>query len=333
MSAGKGKDERRSGCGGHRRSKVTDGDRPHPVLTPLTMTQAVRLVRLAEDAVAKRGLSMRYDGAGALVPVGSDGFPLQDGVFAGLMNLARTVATLPRQRWRSAVAAHFDQMTLGGGPPPIPDDLERELYLRLVCASTIDPLWAERVPEFAPGVLTVPATYADRAVAMHFDLDSLGVTREEATRIGLANLRRLRDKVERVRHDGAEVTALTGSMFTASRALVLDTVLRESLQVEEPPYGCLVAMPVRDLLLVHVPRDTTVVPALDMLVTLATTLFTSRPGPVSPHVYHVADHEWQQLTEYSTGELRVQAAGGLADALRCLGVDRSARLRFGRLSW
>ncbi|HEY0473272.1 MAG TPA: hypothetical protein VGD34_16475 [Kribbella sp.] len=320
MSAGNDKDGRRSGYGGHGRGDEADGNRPHPVLTPLTMTQAVRLVRLTEDAVAKRGLSMQYDGAGAMVPVGSDGVPVQGGMFAGLANLARTVAGIPRQQWRSAVAAHFDQITSTEEPPPIPDDLESELYLRLVCAATINPSWTDRVPEFVPGVLTVPATYAGRAVAMHFDMNSLGVTPEEATRMGLANLRGLRDQVEHLQYDGAEIAALSGSMFTASRALVLDTVLRESLRVESPPFGCLVAMPARDMLLVHVLRDQTVVTALDMMVAITTTTFSSRPGPVSPHVYYVTDHAWQQVTDHSTGEVRVQAIGKLSDALQRLGV-------------
>jgi hypothetical protein len=318
MSAGD--DRGGPGSGGRRRRDEADGNQPHPVLTPLTMTQADRLVRLAEDAVAKRGLPMRYDGAGALVPVGSDDRPAQAGMFAGLANLARTVSGLPRQQWRSAVAEHFEQMIAPDEPPPIPDDLEKHLYLRLVCASTIRPDWAERVPEFVPGVLTAPATYAGRAVLMHFDVDSLGVPPEEVTRMGLANLRRLRDEVEHVRHNGADVATLTGSMFTASRALVLDTVLRESLRVENPPFGCLVAMPARDMLLVHVLRDQTVITALDMMVTLATTTFSSRPGPVSPHVYYVADHDWQQVTDHSTGEVRVEAAGPLSDAMRLLGV-------------
>jgi hypothetical protein len=290
------------------------------------MTQAVRLVRLAEDAVAQRGLPMQYDGEGALVPVGDDGVPVRGGMFAGLANLARTVAELPRQRWRTAVAAHFDQMIALDGPPSLPDDLESELYLRLVCASTIRSDWAERVPEFVPGVLTAPATYTGRAVAMHFDIDSLGVTWDEATRLGMANLRRLHDEVEHVHYNGAEVTVLTGSMFTASRALVLDTVLRESMRVENPPFGCLVAMPARDLLLVHVLRDHTVVTALDMLLTLATTLFSSRPGAVSPHVYYVTDHEWHQVTDHSTGEVRVQTVAPLAEAMRHLGVDQSSQL-------
>jgi hypothetical protein len=237
---------------------------------------------------------------------------------AGLANLARTVAELPRQQWRSAVAAHFAQMTDPSEPPPVPDDLESELYLRLVCASTIDPTWAEDTPEFMPGVLTVPATYTGRAVAMHFNLDRLGVTREEATRLGLSNLRRLKDTVERVRYDGAEVAALTGSMFTASRALVLDAVLRESLRIENPTYGCLVAMPARDMLLVHVLRDPTAHTALTMLRALSPSLFASRPGPVSPHVYYyTADRTWHQVTN-NTGE--IQDITQLAEAMTYLGA-------------
>ena len=316
----------RDGRGARGRRKDREGDRRHPVLTPLTMSQAARLVRLAEDAAAERGQPMRYDGTAALVPVGADGAPVKDGMFAGLANLARTVAALPRQRWRCAVAAHFDQMAAPDRPASVPDDLESELYLRLVCASTIEPSWAERVPDFVPGVLTVPATYAGRAVAMHFDTDSLGVDWQEITRMGLANLRRLRDSVEHIRHSGAEVAILSGSMFTASRALVLDTVLRESLQVENPELGCLVAMPVRDMLLIHVVQDQSAVTALDQLATISTTMFTARPGPVSPHVYYVADNEWQQVTDHSTGVVRVQTAGELPDTLRRLGVGPAGGL-------
>ncbi|WP_405066954.1 hypothetical protein OG558_35715 [Kribbella sp. NBC_01510] len=324
MSAGKAKDSRQSRHGSHRRRKETDTLQPHQVLTPLTASQAERLVRMSEEAVAKRGFTMRYDGAGALVPVGSDGAPVGDGPSAGLMNLARTVADLPRQQWRSAVAAHFDQMTSLNEPPPIPDDLENELYLRLVCAATIDPEMGKGVPEFAPGVLTVPATYVGRGVAMHFNIDSLGVPREEATRMGLANLRGIRDEVETVRFEGAEITLLTGSMFTASRALVFDTVLRESLQVENPPFGCLVAMPARDMLFVHVLRDQTMLKALQLLITTANRMFSTRPGSVSPHVYYVTGHEWHQVTDYSTGELRLRAIGELEDAAQRLGVSETA---------
>lgn len=296
-----------------------DGLQSHPVLTPLTTKQAERLVQLSEEAVTKRGFAMRYDGAGRLVPVGSDGASAPGGATAGLMNLALTVADLPRQQWRSAVEAHFDQMTSLHEPPPLPDDLEKELYLRLVCADTIDPEMRKGTPEFVPGVLAVPATYVGRAVAMHFDIDSLGLSREEATGLGLANLRSLRDEVETVSFNGAQLSLLTGSMFTASRALVFDTVLRESLQVENPPFGCLVAMPARDLLYVHVLRDRTMLKALQLLITTAADQFSTRPGAVSPHVYYVTDQEWHQVTDYTTGEFRLRAIDQLEDAAQHLG--------------
>ncbi|TCC24670.1 hypothetical protein [Kribbella speibonae] len=310
--------------GGRRGGRPHNGggaDQPHPVLTPLTVPQAERLVRLAEAAVTERGFSMRYDGAGALLPIGGDTGPAGDAPTAGLANLARTVGELPRQQWRSAVAAHFDQMLALGERPTVPEDLENELYLRLVCAATIEPDWTGKVPEFVPGVVIAPATYTGRAVAMHFDLDSLGAPWEDITRMGLANLRRLEDKVELVRQpgaNGAEIAMLTGGMFTASRALVLDTVLRESLHVEDPPFGCLVALPARDMLLVHVMRDETVVPAFGMLTELANCFFGDSPGPVSPHVYYVTGDEWQQVTDYSTGTAQLQASGRFSAALRRL---------------
>ncbi|WP_327635427.1 hypothetical protein OHB24_36285 [Kribbella sp. NBC_00482] len=321
MSARKDRDGRRSDRGGSRRHSNIDKDQPHLVLTPLTVPQAERLVRLAEAAVAERGFSMRYDGSGTLIAVGNDDDPVGDVPSAGLANLARTVSGLPRQQWRSAVAAHFDQMLPAGERPMVPEDLENELYLRLVCAATIERGWTDGVPEFVPGVVTAPATYTGRAVAMHFDIDSLGVPWEEITRMGLANLRRLKDDVELVRDpsgDGAEVAMLTGGMFTASRALVLDTVLRESLRVENPPFGCLVAMPARDMLLIHVMRDHTVISAFGMLLNLANCFFADSPGPVSPHVYYVTGNEWQQVTDYSTGKAQLQARGRFSEALRRL---------------
>lgn len=303
-----------------------NGDRPHPVLLPLTMTQVDRLVRLSEAATSARGFPMRYDGSNALLPIGDDGAPVDNGMVAGLANLARTVGGLPRQRWREAVEAHFDQMAPGGRPPAIPDDLDNELYLRLVDASSISPEMARQVPEFVPGLRTAPATYTGRAVAMHFDLDSLGIPWHDIHRIGLANLRRLHDTVEYVDVQGAQVAALTGSMFTASRALVLDTVLRESLHVENPPFGCVVAMPARDLLLVHVMRDPTVVYAMLEMTKMANRCYSESPGPVSPHLYYTTDNEWYQLTDYSTGTADLKRVPRFSQAMHRIEAAAGASL-------
>ena len=130
--------------------------------------------------------------------------------------------------------------------------------------------------------------------------------------------------MEYLRHDGAEVAAISGTLFTASRALVLDTVLRETLRVENPSYGVLVAAPVRDLLLVHVLQDRRVVPAMDLMVTVATQSFREQPGPISPHVYYVADGRWQQVTQHIDGTIRIVVDGPMADAIQRLGLISAA---------
>ncbi|GAA3104403.1 hypothetical protein JOF29_003612 [Kribbella aluminosa] len=301
----------------HGGRQATDDQRPDPVLKPLTVQQAARLVRLAEAAVARRGIAMRYDGAGSLVPAG-------DGPTAGLGNLALKVAGLPRQQWHAEVSDHFDQMPMIDQLLTPPDDLENQLYLRLVCAAAHDPGMVQDAPEFVPGLVTAPAVYAGRAVAMYFDVDRLGVSLAEATRIGLANLRRLHDEVETLRLGGAELSILTGGMFTASRALVFDTVLRDSLHVENPPSGCLVALPSRDKMLVHVLRDATALNALGMLAACAAEFFNTSPGAVSPHVYYVIGDQWHQVTDYSTGTFHVHDVAPLIDALERLGAVPTA---------
>jgi hypothetical protein len=121
-----------------------------------------------------------------------------------------------------------------------------------------------------------------------------------------------------------EIAMLSGGMFTASRALVLDTVLRESLHVENPPFGCLVAMPARDMLFVHVMRDPTVIQAFMAMVRLATCFYSESPGPVSPHVYYVADQEWHQMTDYSSGTFDLRSVPAFSQAMHRIEAEAPA---------
>jgi hypothetical protein len=284
-----------------------------PVLAPLSMVEAEHLIHLAESAASERGMRVTYDGDGALVT--------DAGLVAGLSNLARMVAGQRPRRWRQIVGAHFDQVagSLRDGPPALPADPAAEVYLRLVSALAVPAGWGTSLPEFVPGVVTVPSTYADGAAAMYFDPEQLGLSGAEATEAGLANLRALTDDVDHVRHEDAEVAAVSGSMFTASRALVLDTVLRESLHVENPAYGVLAAMPNRDLLLVHVIEGDSIVPAMNLMATIATQYYAENPGPVTPHVYYVADGSWQQATTHADGYVRVDIRGRMLETVRRLG--------------
>lgn len=284
------------------RASGNEPEPAHPALAPLSRAEAAHLVRLSLEAAAGHALQARYDGRGALslrlesAPTGS---PPGEHFEAGLSNLARIVAGLRPDHWPRLVGEHFDRLarTLRHGPPPRPTDPSRQLLQRLAAKDSLEPRLTCSAPEFVPGLLSVPATTGDGTIAMYFDpLADLGLTWAEAEVHGLRNLRSLTDTVSYAEYEGTQVAMISGSEFAASRALVLDTVLRESLHVENPRYGVLAAMPVRDLLLVHVITDLSVLAALGMMLNLAGRTHATDPGPLSPWVYLVADDGWHLAT-------------------------------------
>ncbi|GAA1640036.1 hypothetical protein GCM10009744_32170 [Kribbella alba] len=283
------------------RALSNDPDSRHPLFSPLTFTEAAHLIRLALTAAAAQGFPATYDGAGAMVVTPPAELALTGSgpeIVVGLTNLARAVSAHSRHRWPQLVEEHLAHLasSLLHGPPPPPADPERELFLRLAAARSLPPEWTASAPEFLPGLLSVPATHENGMVAMHLDPSDFGMTWPEAQRIGLANLRRLTDTVDYAEYGDVRVAVLSGSSFAASRALVLDTVLRESLHVENPEYGVLVALPVRHLLLVHVIQDLSVITALSMMLHLTGHAHAEEPGPLSPWVYLVDKDGWHPAT-------------------------------------
>jgi hypothetical protein len=286
------------------------GNLSDPALPPLSRAEAAHLVRLSLEASKALGLTGRYDGRGALTlqtasagesAAGRPGTTLPGGQLeAGLTNLARIVADERPDHWPRLVGEHFDLLAqiLRRGPVRRPADPRTELVQRLAAKDSLDPCLADSIPEFVPGLLSVPAATSDGAITMYLDPETdLGLTWTEAESYGLRNLRALTDSVSYAEYDGTYVAMISGSSFAASRALVLDTVLRESLHVENPPYGVLAAMPVRDLLLVHVITDLSVIPALGMMLNLAGRSHATDPGPLSPWVYLVAADGWHLATQ------------------------------------
>ncbi|MFI5696678.1 hypothetical protein ACIA58_32790 [Kribbella sp. NPDC051586] len=271
---------------------------PDPALAPLSRGQAARLVHLALSAAAELGLDLTYQGGAALVPA----HRREDSPVLGLSNLARTLARFDEDDWPVLVEEHFDQLMeqLRQGPPTAPTDPERELIQRLVPRDALPPDWTAGRPDFVPGLLSVPSTSDDGIVTMYLQPSDMGLTWTDAERFGLANLRSLTDQVEHVDHADLRLAFVTGSPFAASRALVLDTVLRESLQVDHAPYGVLAAVPARDTLMLHVIRDLSVIPALGVLLNVAARSHAHDPGPLSPEVFLVTpDFRWLSATTLS----------------------------------
>jgi hypothetical protein len=268
---------------------------PDPVLPPLSRRQADRLVHLALRTAADLGLAVCYQGGAALVPADRSA----DNPVLGLSNLARILSRFDEDHWPLLVEEHFRQLVrqLRQGAPPPPADPERELIQRLVPREALPSDWTADRPDFLPGLISVPSTETDGIVTMYLEPADLNLTWSDAERFGLANLRRIEDDVEFVEHDDLRLAFVTGTAFAASRALVLDTVLRESLHLQHAPHGVLAALPARDTLLLHVIQDLTVIPALGLLLNVAARCHTRDPGPLSPDVYLVTPNfTWHPAT-------------------------------------
>ena len=268
---------------------------PDPVLPPLSRRQADRLVHLALRTAADLGVAVCYQGGAVLVPADRSA----DTPVLGLSNLARILSRFDEHSWPALIEEHFRQILeqLREGPPTPPADPERELIQRLVPRDALPPDWTADRPDFLPGLISVPSTQTDGIVTMYLEPADLDLTWSDAERFGLANLRRIQDEVEYVEHDDLRLAVVTGTAFAASRALVLDTVLRESLHLKHAPHGLLAAVPARDTLLLHVIEDLTVIPALGVLLNVAARCHSRDPGPLSPDVYLVSpDFTWHPAT-------------------------------------
>ena len=305
-------------------ARGNNSDRPDPTLTPLSRRQATRLVHLALSAAAELGLDLAYLGGGALVPADRSA----DNPVLGLSNLARIVAQFDEDHWPVLVEDHFDQLLeqLRHGPPTPPTDPERELIQRLVPRDALPADWTADRPDFLPGLLSVPSTTDDGIVTMFLEPADMGITWSEAERFGLANLRGLTDHVEHVEHEGLQVDFVTGTPFAASRALVLDTVLRESLRVDHAPHGVLAAVPARDTLMLHVIRDLSVIPALGLLLNVAARSHAHDPGPLSPEVFMVTpDFRWFPATTLSPDYTPLRLSSELETLTKVLATSELPR--------
>ncbi|GAA1612208.1 MULTISPECIES: hypothetical protein [Kribbella] len=297
---------------------------PDPMLPPLTRRQADRLVQLALTAAAGLGLSLTYHDDAALVPVD----PATDDPVLGLCNLARVVGRFEEDRWPEIVSEHLAAVVeqFRAGPPEPPADPEHELIQRIVARDSLPPEWTVDRPDFLPGLIAVPSKQEDDIITMFLEPADLGLNRTDADRFGLANLRRLRDHVSFLDEEDIRIAHVSGTGYGASRALVLDTVLRESLQVPHAPYGVLAALPARDNLMLHVIKDLSVIPALGLMLSLAARSYARDPGPLSAEVYLVTPElVWHCATTAPPGELRLRPSAELEALARRLAAGEETR--------
>ncbi|GAA4021702.1 hypothetical protein GCM10022247_52380 [Allokutzneria multivorans] len=285
-------------------------------LPALTVNQA-RMLRVLVKSVATK--------AGHEVTLHGDHFVDSDDVVYGLDALSRNVSGLPVKDWTEAVERHVSTLRAAMKGPDefdVPtEDLLSRTYLRLYeNAALPDVDWLGYGREAFPGVTELLALDLPETVALYNDdrvrRHGLDVLREA----GLRNLRAVVPD-HRTEIDGVQV--LAGSVYVASTALVLDEVVQRTTGERELPNGVLVAMPFRNQLLYHVPRDQGFVESLNAMAGMAISGHSTEAGPLSPHVHWWNKGEFQQLTRHdeAEGSIEIHVDGGFADMFRRLMPD------------
>ncbi|MGQ9902983.1 MAG: hypothetical protein ACUVRU_01345, partial [Anaerolineae bacterium] len=210
----------------------------------------------------------------------------------GLQNIAQACRWADRDEWRDLIAAYFDSIFQPVGDDSALDvdmsDFARvrdRLRARLYPADIITHT-SEIVQRAGPEgtlealALDLPTTVrtVSRAEAEVWRLDP-----EDLLDIGRRNLRaagRLTETALSL-EQGARLKALGGDpYYAASHALFLDDYLPDNL-----PHGALVAIPRRDIVLLHEIRDMSMVEVMNAMLQLIIPMYHDGPGSLSPYMY------------------------------------------------
>jgi len=293
-----------------RRERAGPDGVPDDAFPFFTQEQAARFRALARTTLAEHGVE---------TTIRSDHLLAADGQVYGLGNLAARCHQADRgeREWPEIVANHTRTIVRAmSEPDPLdvcaPEEVLAHTYLRLMPDDFApDRRSFSYVRDPAPGLAEVLALDRPDTVVLftdeHVERFGLAALREA----GLANLiaEPIGDHQVLAGMEGAPLHVVMGhSFFTASKALVLRDVLRQTVGDDDAPYGVLVCMPFRHQLAFHVVRDRAVLPAVQSMTTFAPSGYGDGAGPVSPFVYWWRDGEFRQLSHVDDGGgLRVEA--------------------------
>jgi hypothetical protein len=295
---------------------------PDPVFSYFSTDQAARLRSLVREAFAERGIE---------VTLQPDRVEATGGAQYGLTNVAAACRTAPAKNWPDIVTWHVDRVLRALDAPTVADlDDETVLsrvFVRLMGTSMVPDLsWYGYRRELGGDLIEVLALDSEDSVTLLSDHDVARFGVQSLRESGLVNL--LAEPFgewERIEvAPGAAFGLLVGeSVFTASRLLTLNDVLRRTLGEISTPDGVLVCVPTRHQLAVHVLADETVMPVLPAMARLALTGYDDGVGPVSPHLFWYRSGQLQPLSRLDEdGALHIEVDGRFAEVLsRLTGTD------------
>jgi hypothetical protein len=191
------------------------------------------------------------------------------------------------------------------------DEALSRTYLRLMEGFRPGPDWWQYALETVPGTLEVVVFDYPELLTVLTDEQVARYGHERLCAAGLANLAREEPDFGAI----GPVYCLTGSVHTASTALVLPDMIARASGETEFPNGVLVSVPERSTLLYHVLRDESMHDAIESMVAMTTSAFDDGHKPISKHLYWWNRGEFTAITRFGEGDtVEIHIDGEFAEA-------------------
>jgi hypothetical protein len=293
-------------------------DEPDLVYGYLTAAQGARLRSLVRQAFAERGVEV------TLFP---DRVEAVGGGQYGLTNVAAACNATPTKEWPAVVAWHVETVLRALAAPSIAELDDRtvleHVFVRVMGASAFPDLSSFGYRrELGGDLVELLALDSEDSVSLLLDSDVERFGVDSLRHAGLENL--LGEpfgSCQQVEVEaGASFSCLLGdSVYTASRLLTMDDVLRRTTGTVTAPHGMLACVPNRHQLAFHVLGDASVLPVLPAMARFAVDGYSDGVGPVSPYLFWYRGGTLSQLSQVDPdGDLRIEVADDFAEVLQRL---------------
>jgi hypothetical protein len=306
-----------------RKGSSPGDDEPDGTFTYLTAAEAATVRSMVREAFAEKGLE---------VVVHADHVASSDGGQYGLTNIAALCRGLPRKEWPGATRRHVETV-LRALATPAPDELSeaevlQRVFVRVMGTSSLSDLAGlDYRRELGGDLVELLALDYEEHVALLRD-DVVGRLDVDAVRhAGVANL--LAEPFGEYHEVKADRRAGFGlvlgeSVYTASRLLTMDDVLRRTVGEVATPDGLLVCVPTRHHLGFHVICDAAAVPMIEAMAHFAASLYSDGVGSVSPLLYWMRGGRLEPISRLEDdGTVAIDVCPELVDVLERLSDDAS----------
>lgn len=301
---------------GWRRRDSAGPDEPDPVYGYFTAAQGARLRSLVREAFAERGIEVTLHGDRVEAAAGQ----------YGLTNIAAACNANSPKDWPDIVAWHVETVLRAVSAPPLAELDEAavlaHIFVRVMGTSTFPDLASFGYRhELGGDLVELLALDSEDSVTMLTDTDVERFGVQKLRHAGLANLlaEPFGDCEPMPVDRDASFTCLLGdSVYTASRVLTMDDVLRRTTGRARPADGVLVCVPNRHQLAFHVPHDRTARAVLEEMARFAVHGYCEGVGRVSPFLFWHRHGVLTQLSQADGDGLRIELPDELAAVLHRL---------------